>query len=92
MPRSGANPDAVIPVDAEAIMPGQKAANKTPPIGSSSPARTGSHFEPHCVLMDNQLPDAKASKLIAGYLYFPRPKGIEKSDAFEPNIIAARNR
>jgi hypothetical protein len=33
--------------------------------------------------MDNALPDAKTSKPIAGYLYFPKPKGMKKGDPFE---------
>jgi hypothetical protein len=45
--------------------------------------RTDKEFELYRGLMDNELPDAKTSKPIAGYLYFPRPKGMKKGDALE---------
>jgi hypothetical protein len=45
--------------------------------------RTDKDFELYRALMDNELPDAKTSKPIAGYLYFPKPKGMKKGDAFE---------
>ncbi len=45
--------------------------------------RTDRNFELYRALMDNELPDAKTSKPIAGYLYFPKPKGMKKGDAFE---------
>ncbi len=52
-----------------------------PPTAPS--ARTDSNFELRRALMDNELPDAKTSKPIAGYLYFSKPKGMKKSDAFQ---------
>jgi hypothetical protein len=48
-----------------------------------APTRTDKDFELHRALMENELPDAKTSKPIAGYLYFPKPKGMKKGDAFE---------
>jgi hypothetical protein len=55
--------------------------------GQSAPApahtRTDKNFELYRALMDNELPDAKTSKPIAGYLYFPKPKGMKKGDPFE---------
>jgi hypothetical protein len=51
------------------------------PVPAST--RTDRNFELHRALMDNELPDAKTSKPIAGYLYFPRPKGMKKGDALE---------
>jgi hypothetical protein len=45
--------------------------------------RTDPSFELHRALMDNELPDAKTSKPIAGYLYFRKPKGMKKGDALE---------
>lgn len=53
------------------------------PAPAPRPARTDADFELHRALMDNELPDAKTSKPIAGYLYFPKPKGMKKSDALE---------
>ncbi len=53
------------------------------PAPAPPPARTGSNFELHRALVDNELPDAKTSKPIAGYLYFPKPKGMKKGDKFE---------
>jgi hypothetical protein len=41
------------------------------------------NFELRRALIDNELPDAKTSKPIAGYLYFPKPKGMKKNDVFE---------
>jgi hypothetical protein len=52
----------------------------TPPAASSQTDRS---FELRRALMDNELPDAKTSKPIAGYLYFPKPKGMKKGDALE---------
>jgi hypothetical protein len=46
-------------------------------------SRTDKEFELYRALMDNELPDTKTSKPIAGYLYFPKPKGMKKGDAFE---------
>jgi hypothetical protein len=54
---------------------------QTPP--PAAPAQTDKNFELRRALMDNALPDAKTSKPIAGYLYFPRPKGMKKDDALE---------
>jgi hypothetical protein len=48
-----------------------------------APTRSDRNFELHRALIDNELPDAKTSKPIAGYLYFPKPKGMKKGDAFE---------
>ena len=45
--------------------------------------RTDKDFELYRALMDNELPDAKTTKPIAGYLYFRRPKGMKKGDAVE---------
>jgi hypothetical protein len=45
--------------------------------------RNDREFEMHRALMDNELPDAKTGKPIAGYLYFRKPKGMKKGDAFE---------
>jgi hypothetical protein len=45
--------------------------------------RNDREFEMHRALMDNELPDAKTAKPIAGYLYFRKPKGMKKGDAFE---------
>jgi hypothetical protein len=45
--------------------------------------QTDRSFELRRALMDNELPDAKTSKPIAGYLYFPKPKRMKKTDALE---------
>jgi len=52
----------------------------TPPAPST---QTDKNFELHRALMDNELPDAKTSRPIAGHLYFPTPKGMKKGDALE---------
>jgi hypothetical protein len=59
-----------------------RGAQSAPPP-QPAPTRTDKDFELHRALMDNELPDAKTSKPIAGYLYFPKPKGMKKGDAFE---------
>jgi hypothetical protein len=58
------------------------------------PARTRSDkdLELYRALMDNELPDAKTSKPIAGYLYFPRPKGMKKGEGFELRYYGAADR
>ena len=53
------------------------------PAPAPPPTRTDKNLELYRALMDNELPDAKTSKPIAGYLYFPKPKGMKKGDAFE---------
>jgi hypothetical protein len=60
-----------------------------PPVPSSQSDRS---FELRRALMDNELPDAKTSKPIAGYLYFPKPKGMKKSDALELKYYGAAER
>jgi hypothetical protein len=64
------------------------------PAPAPAPQSTQSdkNFEVHRALMDNELPDAKASKPIAGYLYFRKPKGMKKSDAFELKYYGASDR
>jgi hypothetical protein len=47
------------------------------------PAQNDKSFELHRALMENELPDAKTTKPIAGYLYFPKPKGMKKGDVLE---------
>jgi len=58
-------------------------SRNTPAPPSPASSQTDRSFELRRALMDNELPDAKASKPIAGYLYFPKPKGMKKSDALE---------
>ena len=48
-----------------------------------APTRSDRNFELYRALMDNELQDAKTSKPIAGYLYFPKPKGMKKGEGFE---------
>jgi len=54
--------------------------------------RTDKNFELHRALMDNELPDAKTSKPIAGYLYFPKPKVMKRGDALELRYYGASER
>jgi hypothetical protein len=51
-----------------------------PPVPST---RTDKAFELYRALVDNELPDAKTSKPVAGYLYFRKPKGMKRSDSLE---------
>ena len=51
-----------------------------PPVPST---RTDKAFELYRALVDNELPDAKTSKPVAGYLYFRKPKGMKRSDMLE---------
>jgi hypothetical protein len=64
--------------------------------GTPGPApqstQSDKNFELHRALMDNELPDAKSSKPIAGYLYFRKPKGMRKGDAFELKYYGASDR
>ena len=57
-----------------------------------APPVSNRNFELRRALMDNELPDAKTSKPIAGYLYFPKPKGMKKSDTLELTYYGAQNR
>jgi hypothetical protein len=61
-----------------------------PPAPQS--AQSDKNFELHRALMDNELPDAKTSKPIAGYLYFRKPKGMKKGDALELKYYGATDR
>lgn len=64
------------------------------PAPAPAPQSTQSdkNFELHRAVMDNELPDAKTAKPIAGYLYFRKPNGMKKSDAFELKYYGASDR
>jgi hypothetical protein len=47
------------------------------------PAQPDPRFETRRALTEKELPDAKTSRPIAGYLYFPKPKNPGKNAAYE---------
>jgi hypothetical protein len=58
--------------------------NRGTPSSAPVPStRTDKAFELYRALVDNELPDAKTSKPVAGYLYFRKPKGMKRSDSLE---------
>lgn len=73
---------------------GVAADSRGTPAPSPVPQSTqpDKNVELHRALTDNELPDAKSSKPIAGYLYFRKPKGIKKGDGFELKYYSGPDR
>jgi hypothetical protein len=77
---TGSGPNRGVYTDSQVGVTADSRGAPAPPPQST---RNDKDFELHRALMDNELPDVKTSKPIAGYLYFRKPKGMKKSDAFE---------